>query len=331
MRPRIVSPIALGARDDPFLLEHVEHRECRSLATGLPTYVPPIAESPRRVHDLGASDHAGKRQAGGDRLRDVTRSGSTPSARCPTSARACEAGLHLVDDEDDPVLVADRAHAADELRRRDDETALALNRLEHDRGDVLGRDLRHERPLQRLQRFGGARPAVLVRERHTVDLRRERPEARLVRVRLRGEAEREQRPAVEAALEGDDRRAGRCTMRANLIAVLDRLGARVEERRLGGLRTARARTASRRARCRPRTGTIVKSVCEKRESCSCAAATDLRVRVADVQAADAAGEVDERVAVDVRQRGALGLRDDHGQEHRQRVRDDALFALENLP
>ena len=57
-------------------------------------------------------------------------------------ARAAEAGLHLVDDEHDPVLVADPAHALEELRRRDDEAALALDRLDHDRGDVLGRDLR---------------------------------------------------------------------------------------------------------------------------------------------------------------------------------------------
>ena len=66
----------------------------------------------------------------------------------PHPAGAAVAGLHLVDDQDDPVLVTDPAHAAEELARRDDEAALALDRLEHDRSDLLRRDLRDERPLE---------------------------------------------------------------------------------------------------------------------------------------------------------------------------------------
>ena len=53
---------------------------------------------------------------------------------------AAEAGLHLVDDEDDAVVVADPAHALEELRRRDDEAAFALDGLDHDRRDRLGGD-----------------------------------------------------------------------------------------------------------------------------------------------------------------------------------------------
>ena len=52
------------------------------------------------------------------------------------------------------MLVADRAHALHELRRRDDEAALALDRLEDDRRDRLGGDLRHERALERGERVG---------------------------------------------------------------------------------------------------------------------------------------------------------------------------------
>ena len=63
------------------------------------------------------------------------------------------------------------------------------------------------------------------------------PEARLVRMGLRGEAEREQRAAVEGALEGDHGGALRVGAR-ELDRVLDRLGARVEER---GARLARDR------------------------------------------------------------------------------------------
>ncbi len=103
------------------------------------------------------------------------------------AARAAEPGLHLVDDEHDLVPVADRAHARDELLRRDDEPALALHGLEHDRGDVVRRNLGEKGPLEGGERLVARDAAVLVRERNAVDLGRERAEACLVRVRLRGE------------------------------------------------------------------------------------------------------------------------------------------------
>jgi hypothetical protein len=53
------------------------------------------------------------------------------------------------------------------------------------------------------ERSRSVRPAVLVRKRHAVDLGREGPETRLVRMGLRGQREREERPPVEAALERD--------------------------------------------------------------------------------------------------------------------------------
>ena len=114
---------------------------------------------------------------------------------------------------------------------------------------------------------------VDVVERDAVDLRRERPEPLLVRPRLRREREREVGAAVEGALEADHGRAAGVGPR-ELDRVLDRLGAGVEER---GLRRARraARSASRRSDSVAYTsyGTTVKSVCEKRSSCSCAAWT----------------------------------------------------------
>ncbi len=51
-------------------------------------------------------------------------------------------------------------------------------------------------------------------------------------------------------------------------------------------------------------GTIVKSVWAKRAELLLGRGDHLRMRVADVQAADAAGEVDEGVAVDVGEQGA---------------------------
>ena len=75
----------------------------------------------------------------------------------------------------------------------------------------------------------------------------------------------------------------------------------------------------------------MKSVWRKRAACSCDRLDDVRVRVADVEAADAAGEVEERVAVDVGQRRAAALGDDDRQVDRERIGDDALLPLEDLP
>ena len=57
---------------------------------------------------------------------------------------------------------------------------------------------------------------------------------------------------------------------------------------------------------------------------------DARVGMADVEAADSAGEVDERVAVDVGERRALAALDHDRQVDRERVRDHAVLALEDL-
>ena len=213
-------------------------------------------------------------------------------------ARAAEAGLHFVGDHDDPVRVADLAETLDELLRGDDEAALALHGLEHDRRHLLGCHARLERPVQ----------LVEVVEGDAVDLRGERPQAGLVGVRLRGEAEREQRAPVEAAVEGDHRRPARIGAR-ELDGVLDGLGARVEE---GCLEVA------------PDGNELEETLGERDvvlvgndREVGVGEALDLllrcldhpRVRVADVEAADAAREVDEGVPVHVRDRGALRLLD----------------------
>jgi len=57
---------------------------------------------------------------------------------------------------------------------------------------------------------------------------------------------------------------------------------------------------------------------------------DSRVRVADVQAADAAGEVDERVAVDVGERRSVAFGDYEREADGERIGDYARLALENL-
>ena len=243
--------------------------------------------------------------------------------------RAPEARLHLVDDEHDAVLVADPADACEEFLRRHDESALSLHRFDHDCGDVLCRNSRNQRALERGDRVRGGGPAVVLRERNPVDLRRERPQPCLVRVRLRGERHGEQRAPVEAAFERDHRgtlRVGTC----ELDRVLDRLRPGVEERSLG-------RPPERRQRDQPlreRDVHLVRDDREVRVQEPCRLLLnrldDPRVRVPDVEAADAAREVDERVPVDVRQRRALAAFDHDGEEDRERIGDHPCLPREDL-
>ena len=69
-------------------------------------------------------------------------------------AGAADAGLHLVEDEQQAVLVAERAELAQELAGDEADAALALDRLDHDR-----RGLGPDRRLDRLE----------VAERHLVE------------------------------------------------------------------------------------------------------------------------------------------------------------------
>ena len=180
-----------------------------------------------------------------------------------------------------------------------------------------------------LERVLGRHAAVGVRERHAVDLGRERAEARLVGVHLRGQREREHRAPVERAVERDHRRAARVGAR-ELDGVLDGLGAGVEER---GLDRPRDRHALAQALGELRVRLVgddreigvsepVELLVRRRD--------DVRVAVPDVQAADAASEVDERVPIYIRQRRSpCGGRHDRERD-RERPRDVALDPLPDL-
>ena len=330
MRARTVSPMRCARSTRPSSSNTSSTATAAASATGLPTYVPPTAlsQSESMISALPttpesgsppAIDFATRHQVG---LDAVVLDREHPPG-------AAEAGLHLVDDEEDPLAVADRAQPLHELRRRGDEAALALHRLDDDRGDRLGGDLRRERALERVERVAPADPAVLVRERDAVDLGRERPEPRLVGMRLRGEREREERAPVEPALEGDHRRPARVAAR-ELDGVLDGLGARVEERGLG-------RAGERSERRQPLGVLDVDLVRDDREvgveearGLLLHRGDDARVGVADGEAADAAGEVDEAVAVDVGDDRAVALRDHDRQVEPERVGDHRLLALGDL-
>ena len=187
-----------------------------------------------RVHDLGAPGHASERQAPAMPLagRDKVGDHALVLTREPV-ARAAEARLHLVGDEEDAVLAAPVGHLPHEARRRHDEPALALDRLEDDGGEVLLAHLRVHLLDEDVERLLGAvrraaRPPERVAHRRPVDLAGEGAEPVLVRHVLGGQRHGEVGPPVVAVVEGDDRLpAGHVT--GDLDGVLDGLGAGVEQ------------------------------------------------------------------------------------------------------
>ena len=104
------------------------------------------------------------------------------------------AGLHLVGDQENPVLVAELAQARHKGSRRHDVAALAQHRLDDEGGDVLGRDTRVEHLRDEIkdvvQRRLVARPRgipVRVRIGHVVDAGEKRLVALAVVALGRGE------------------------------------------------------------------------------------------------------------------------------------------------
>ncbi len=220
----------MATLDDALVLEDVENRQGSGECDRIPNERPADRSGVGVVHDRRATDHTRKRKAAGDRLGDDQQVGlDVEVLHREHAARPAESRLHLVGDEDDPVLVTEASQPADELGRRRNEATFALLRLEHDRGDVIGRNVGREHPLERGERRLGIGAAVGVRIRRPVDLRRERAEALLVRVRPRGHGQCEQRAAVKRAVERDHAVPSR-VQPGDLHRVLDRLGAGAEER-----------------------------------------------------------------------------------------------------
>ena len=114
---------------------------------------------------MGAGRHALGGLVGGEHRADREAAAETLGQRHDVGRHAdllvaehlaepADAGLHLVEGEQQAVLVAELAQVAEELRRRRAHAALALHRLDEDAGG-LGRD--------------GALERLEVAERHLVE------------------------------------------------------------------------------------------------------------------------------------------------------------------
>jgi hypothetical protein len=150
--------------------------------------------------------------------------------------------LHLVDDEQDAVLVADAAQPVEELLRRGDVAALALHGLDDDAGHLFGRRRRFEEAvLDPVEAGGGGRRPVGalagegvaegVGEGDVRDVEELALEAAALGDLRGGQREAAERAPVEAVEEGDELLAPR-GVHGELKCGLDGLGAAVGEVRL---------------------------------------------------------------------------------------------------
>ena len=202
------------------------------MASGLPPKVEPCVPAVMPLRGLGGGEAGAERKSAAERLGERHDVGGDAGALVGEQlAGAADAGLHLVEDQQQAVLVAELAQRAQELGRHDAHAAFAHDRLDQDRA---GR-----RP---------DRAPWSPRDRRTASGRSRRPPGRSRRDISSGRRPRaSQRAAVEGALEGDDAVALRLAARRLILArhldrAFHRLGAGIaEEHDVGEARFAQPR------------------------------------------------------------------------------------------
>ena len=219
----------IGAVAELFLLDDVEHGMRRGDADRATAIGAAKAAGAGRVHDLGAAGDGRQREAAGKALGHGGQIGRhLMVVHGEHLAGAGKAGLHLVGDQQDAVLVADLAQRRHEIARRLVEAALALHRLEDDRGNAVRIDIGLEQLVERGERVRHRNAMQRDRERRVEDVARHGTEADLVRHNLPGQGHAHEGAAVEAARKGDDGLAS-SGVAGDLDGVLDRLGAGGDE------------------------------------------------------------------------------------------------------
>ena len=259
------------------------------------------------VHQVGAPGDGRQRQPAGDALGGGHQVGDHALVvGGEPVAGAAEAGLDLVGDEHHVVARAPLRQGRQEAARGHDEPALALDRLDHDAGQVARADLLLDDvdgPGRGL--LAGEPVAERVGHRCAVDLARERPEPLLVRHVLRGHRHREVGAPVVGVVEDRDR-VPTGGDPGDLDGVLDRLGAGVEQR---GLLGVVARRQLREGRADVDVAVVRRdheAGVRERRHLLLDPRDHLRRRVAHAGHRDARPEIDQRVAVDVHEHAATG-------------------------
>ena len=287
------------------------------------------------VHDLGATGDRRQRQPAGDGFAtddDVGRHAVVLDREQPPGA--AHAGLHLVGDVEHAVFAAARAQVLGKARRQRQEAALALHRLHHHRGHRLGRHLGDQRVVELvdavldvivLAHAGGA--AIDVGEGQPVDLAGEGAEALLEQRVLAGHRHGQVGAPVVGAFEHDQRLPAGVGA-GHLDRRFHRLRAAVEQRRLLGEVARRERVE---ALAHLHVGRVAgddRAHVDQLAGLRADGVDHRRRGMAERQRADAAGEVDEGVAVHVGHRGAAAAGDGDRREPRRAARDRRVAACD---
>ena len=283
----------LGGVGDEAALEQVDRREGGGAGDRVAAVRRAVGARPPRLEQVRAGDHGAERHARRDALgsqEDVRL--HAPVFDGPHLAGPARARLDLVGDEQDAVLVADVAQALEEAVLGDEVAALALDRLDDDRGDLVGgRELVEQDVVEPLEVLD---PAVWSVE----DARQERAEAGVVLRLRRRQGDGAVGAAVEGAEEGDDVRAVR-GVAGELDRGFDRLGAGVAEVRpsaTGDRRELGQATADLGV---DREVEVAGAEVDELGGLLLDGGDHLRMRVPGGGDRDAGGEVEEQVAVDV--------------------------------
>src|SRR5690625_3551194 len=133
----------LAPRDDVgdqvLLLDHVEGGECSGASDRVAAVGAALRTGPGLLHDRGRSGDRREGEPAGQALGGDDDVGADPGVLvAPEGSGASEAGLDLVGDQEEPVLVGALAQPLHERVGHRHVTALTEYRLDEDRGGVLG-------------------------------------------------------------------------------------------------------------------------------------------------------------------------------------------------
>ncbi|MNI25835.1 hypothetical protein D3C73_795110 [compost metagenome] len=220
-------------------------------------------------------------------------------------AGAAETGLDFVEDQHNAVLGAARAQGLQEFLGCGEETAVALDRLDDDRGDTIGCHVGGEQLIELRQRVVAADTAVRVGISGVIDLGGEGAEILFVRLAHARQGHAEQGAAVEATAKGNHRRAVGVAP-GDLHRVFHGFGA-------GGEQHAFVVRIATDQLVQPRRHLDVVFVGHHLEAgmgnfadLAADCLDHLRMVMAHIEDADAADEVQVALAIDIPQLGSLG-------------------------
>ena len=300
-------------------LDEVDCRDRGGAADGVAAVRVPVRTALPLLHQLLLGHHKPDRHPAPQTLGERHDVGDdSEMLRGEHLARAPDPRLHFVEDEQDTVLVAERPEPGEESVRRHEVSALALDRLDQDPGDLRRGDVVLEEHVLDVVEDGlpliraGQQRSEVVRIRDMRDAGHRGKESGLLRVLAGRERESAHRPAMEAAEEPDETRTSRDVAR-ELERALDGFGSTLAHKTHRGIVTHRLQVAHTLSEAHLLLMPVVAGDVQEALRGLRDRTDDFRMRVSGRTHRDARREVEEAVPVHVPHFRALAVR------HHERV------------